>query len=107
MFRVPSSHLTEKICLYACACVLALAPGARAQEVPPYPPAQQEASEPPPYIALVDGAATVERDGQSQPAVANVPFVPGDRLRTTTGRVELLFPDGTALDVDRSSAVDL
>ena len=33
--------------------------------------------------------------------------MPGDHLRTTTGRVDVLFPDGTALDVDEHSAVDL
>ena len=63
--------------------------------------------EAPAHIAFVDGSATVDRDGQSQPASLNAPFVPGDRLRTTTGRVEVLFPDGTVLDVDQYTAVDL
>src|SRR5437660_19828 len=60
----------------------------------------------PAHIAFVDGSASVDRDGVSQPAVANVPFEPGDRLRTVAGRVEVLFPDGTALDVDQNSAID-
>src|SRR5947208_11917565 len=63
--------------------------------------------EAPAYLAVVDGAATVERDGVAARAVVNAPFVPGDRLRTARGRVEVLFADGTALDVDESSAVDL
>jgi len=61
---------------------------------------------PPPHIAFVDGNATIERDGLSEPAAANAPFEPGDRLRTAAGRVEVLFPDGTVLDVDQNSAVD-
>jgi hypothetical protein len=98
--------------LYGCALAFVLAVGVRAQDAVP-PPAQdatgtQEANGPAPaYIALVDGAATVERDGQSREATPNVPFVPGDHLRTTTGRVEVLFPDGTALDVDQYSGLDL
>ena len=92
---------------YACAVTLVCAVGARAQDVPPIGSVQDVGGSPPAYIALVDGAATVERDGQSRAATPNVPFVPGDHLRTTTGRVEVLFPDGTALDVDQYSGVDL
>jgi hypothetical protein len=71
-----------------------------------YPP-EVPAAAAPAHVSLVDGAATVERDGQSQPATVNAPFVPGDRLRTTTGRAELIFADGSVLDVDQYSAVDL
>ena len=38
---------------------------------------------------------------------AGVPFLPGDRLRTTGGRIEVLFPDGSALEIDEYSSVDL
>ena len=61
----------------------------------------------PAHIAVVDGAATIARDGRLMPATADAPFVSGDRLRTTAGRVEVTFPDGTTLDVDEQSAVDL
>ena len=81
-------------------CALVGAHIVRAQEPP-----NAEAS--PAYIAVVDGAATLERDGVAQAAAVNEPFVPGDRIRTAAGRVEVLFPDGTALDVDEHSAVDL
>src|SRR5438445_4740287 len=66
----------------------------------------QDATPPPGHIVIVDGSATIEREGQAEAAVANLPFVPGDRLRTTSGRVEVLFPDGTALDVDELTSVD-
>ncbi|PYR45164.1 MAG: hypothetical protein DMF95_21385 [Acidobacteria bacterium] len=77
--------------------VVAVAIGgvARAQE--PLPPA---------YLAVVEGTATLERDGEAQPAVVNMPFVPGDRLRTAAGRVEIDFPDGTTIEVAAYSEVE-
>ena len=69
-------------------------------------PARAQAP-PPAYIAWIDGSATLERDGVEETATANAPFVSGDRLRTTRGRADILFPDGTALDVDESSEIDL
>src|SRR5436309_10567268 len=76
--------------------VVAVAIGgvARAQE--PLPPA---------YLAVVEGTATLERDGEAQPAVRDMPFVTGDRLRTEAGRVEIDFPDGTAIEVGAYSEV--
>jgi hypothetical protein len=61
----------------------------------------------PAHIALVDGAAAIDRDGESFDAVANAPLVQGDRLRTDAGRAEVLFPDGAALDLDEYSSVEL
>jgi hypothetical protein len=69
--------------------------------------AEVPAAAAPAHIAFVDGSATVERDSQSQPAVTNAPFVPGDRLRTMGGRAEVLFPDGTVLDADDNTVLDL
>jgi hypothetical protein len=66
----------------------------------------QEAAAPPAYLAAVEGTVTLERDGEVQPAVRNMPFVPGDRLRTEAGRVEIDFPDGTAIEVDPYSEVE-
>lgn len=68
---------------------------ARAQDVPP-----------PAYLAVVEGAATVERDGALLPATVNMPFVPGDRLRTTNGRVQIAFPDGSAIEVAEDSEIE-
>lgn len=62
---------------------------------------------PPVYLAVIDGPATLERDGDAQSAVTGMPIVPGDRIRTARGRVELLFPDGTALDIDEFTVVEL
>ena len=44
----------------------------------------------PAHLSYVDGAATLEREGQTETAVSGMPFVPGDRLLTTRGRIEVL-----------------
>jgi hypothetical protein len=68
--------------------------------------AQAQDAQPPAYLALVTGDATLERGGESEPATANMPFVAGDRLRTGAGRVEIAFPDGTAIEVGEYSEVE-
>jgi hypothetical protein len=62
---------------------------------------------PPPYLAVVEGAANIDREGDVQPAAQNMPLLPGDRVSTLSGRVEILFPDGSALDLDQFSSVEL
>lgn len=61
----------------------------------------------PAHVARVDGQVTLERDGAAQPAAVNLALLAGDRVRTARGRVEVLFADGSALDLDEGSAVDL
>ena len=112
MIAQPFLPSNMKAFLYATALSLLLTPATVAgQSVPTDPRDAADASviaaTVPAHIAVVDGGATVERDGLVQPAASNAPFVPGDRLRTSRGRVELLFPDGSALDVDEESTVDL
>jgi len=67
----------------------------------------QNGDQPPPHIDFVEGAATLEREGQADSAAPGMPLVAGDRVRTDGGRVELIFPDGTALDVDEYTSIDL
>src|SRR5438270_556870 len=67
------------------------------------PPTQTQADaefDAPAYIAVIDGAATLERDGRIESAPLNMPLVSGDRLRTTDGRVEVRYADGGRLFVD-------
>src|SRR5262245_2974919 len=66
--------------------------------------AQQEPV--PAYLAIVEGNATLEREGEVVPAEQNMPFVQGDRLRTQDGRVQIVFPDGTAIEVAENSEVE-
>jgi uncharacterized membrane protein YgcG len=61
----------------------------------------------PAHIAVVDGAVWLERDGHRDAADENVPLLAGDRLVTDRGRSEILFSDGSALDVDEQTSVDL
>src|SRR5262249_46949740 len=61
----------------------------------------------PPHIAYVDGAVKLERDSQVEKAVLNMPIIDGDRLTTTAGRIEVLLPDGTTLDLDEFSIIDI
>ena len=70
----------------------------------------QDADQPtnaPAHLSFVDGSATLEREGQAETAVSGMPFVPGDRLQTTRGRVEVLFTDGSALAVDEFTTIEL
>jgi hypothetical protein len=80
---------------FAAALWVALSSPALAQDQPP-----------PAYLAVVEGVATLERNGESEPAVRDMPFVEGDRLRTENGRVEIQFPDGTAIEVAEYSLVE-
>src|SRR5262245_18360436 len=43
---------------------------------------------PPAHITHVEGEGTLDREGQVEPVAVNMPIVPGDRLRTTSARVE-------------------
>ncbi len=60
----------------------------------------------PAHISVVDGAASLERDGQSESAPASMPLLAGDRIRTQNGRVEILFDDGSTLHLDGNTLVD-
>src|SRR5207248_11269918 len=59
------------------------------------------------YIAVVEGTATLDRDGDQQVAVVNMPLIAGDRLRTDDGRVEIRFPDGTGMEVGARSEIEM
>ena len=97
---MPSSRVSRFLGL-AGVCVIAAARGSGTSA--------QEAfdASAPAHIRHVEGSATLERDGQIEAVTVNLPVVAGDRLRTSAGRVEILFPDTTALDVDEDSDVDV
>ena len=69
-------------------------------------PAFAQNDVPPAYVAVLDGDVTLIRDGQPSPAPVNMPVVAGDRLVTAAGGAEVLFPDGTALDMDQGTVSD-
>jgi hypothetical protein len=61
----------------------------------------------PAHIATVQGTAMLERNGAGEPALENMPLLEGDRIKTDTARLEVLLPDGSVLDLDRQTTVDL
>src|SRR6266852_8170490 len=67
--------------------------------------AQDAAGPPPAHISFVEGTAQVEHGGEWETAVINLPLVEGDRVRTGAGRVQVLFPDGTSIDLDPYSEI--
>jgi hypothetical protein len=69
--------------------------------------AQDSYDGPPPHLSVVQGTVTLDREDAAEPATSGVPMVPGDRLRTERGRAQLLFPDGSAIDLDEYSAIEL
>src|SRR3954469_16352548 len=91
------------------ALAVLLCPGAAfGQTPPPATPPQTDAQyDTPAYVAVVDGAATLERDGRIESVPLNMPLVSGDRLRTADGRVEVRFADGGRLHVDVRTTVDV
>ena len=68
--------------------------------------AAQGSTVPPAHVSAVDGAATLERNGEAEQVVLNMPVVEGDRVRTSAGKVQILFPDGSAVDLDPDSDVE-
>jgi hypothetical protein len=80
------------------AAVLAWVPLAHAQDQLPQPPA---------HVALVDGRVTLDREGITETLTGGMPFLPGDRIQTTNGRAEVMFPDGSVLDIDEFSSIEL
>ena len=88
---------------FLAATLLLLLPAAARAQVQPVQP-------PPAYVSMVDGPAgsvTLERDGDIQAAVQNMPLVAGDRLRTANGRVQIQFPDGSAIELGEDSEIEM
>jgi hypothetical protein len=84
--------------------LLVCSPGVRAQDIVASSGREQT---PPANVAVVEGSVSLDREDRTETAVPNVPMIPGDRIRTDTGRAEVLFPDGTALDLDEFTSVEL
>lgn len=59
----------------------------------------------PAFVSVVDGYAELDREGQSSRDIENVPLDAGDRLRTTRGRAEVLFEDGSVIALDEHTSV--
>jgi hypothetical protein len=69
--------------------------------------AASQIAQAPAHISFVDGAVILERDGETDDSPMSMPLLAGDRVRTKSGRVEILFADGSTLHLDHNSVVDL
>jgi len=98
----------NRLASFACLAALLLAgpPPVSAQTPSGYDVSQSVVSEPPAHISVVDGTASLVRNGHPDPAPLSMPLLSGDRLRTENGRVEVLFGDGATLHLDTGSTVD-
>src|ERR1043166_3625315 len=97
---LPRPAVTFALAVLACPAI------ARAQ-FPPAFSSPSRATQPPAYVAVTEGVAFIERDGRVESTPLNMPLVAGDRLRTTEGRMEVRFADGSALDLDARTAIDM
>lgn len=98
--RHPMSRLRVALLLFVC---LLISRGALAQDVAPV----TEQAPAPAHLGFLDGSAEIEREGRSEAAVVNAPLLPGDRIRSDMGRVEVIFPDGSVLHLDNRTVVDV
>jgi hypothetical protein len=97
---MPARRPTFLFFLNAAVALLLFVGSSNAQTPEPADPQE------PAHVAYIDGAVTLEREGQAELATVNVPVVAGDRIASAAGRAEIIFPDGTVLDVDESSAIE-
>ena len=98
----------------ALAAAFTVLPVVSAQVAPPrdraaYAPAVDRdwTDEIPAHLWAVEGIVFIEREGRADAAEENLALMAGDVLRTERGRAEILFEDGSALDIDEFSRVDL
>lgn len=61
----------------------------------------------PVFVSFVEGYAELARGGQSSRDIENIPLVAGDTIRTTRGRVELLFDDGRVIALDEHTTLTM
>ena len=59
----------------------------------------------PAFVSYADGYVELDRAGRPSRDVENVPLAVGDRLRTTRGRAEILFDDGSTIALDEHSTL--
>jgi hypothetical protein len=97
------THLAHSLHIRPCAAVALAA--SMLWMVPPAA-AQETTADPPAHISFVDGTAVLERNGGTETASRSMPLLAGDRLRTDSGRIEVLFADGSTLHLDAYSVID-
>jgi hypothetical protein len=66
-----------------------------------------DVSAPPAHVVVIDGAASLTRDGREEAVVAGTALIEGDALQTDDARVEVGLADGSDLYLDAGSHADL
>jgi hypothetical protein len=99
MVRLLASSRALTVFTLGCLALVCRAPSARAQTT--------AGAQAPAHISIVEGVVGLERDGKTDDSPANMPLLAGDRVRTRSGRAEILFVDGSTLHLDNNSAIDL
>jgi hypothetical protein len=77
--------------------------GSLAQDPEPQPPAEP----PPGYIVAVEGAAVLERNNTTDDAIAGMPLMAGDRLRSEGGSLEIKWAERSTLRLARYTELDI
>jgi hypothetical protein len=67
----------------------------------------QASNAPTAHVAYVDGRVIVEHDTTAEDGIGDTPLSPGDRVRTEAGRAEILTEDGSVIDLDEDTTIDL
>jgi hypothetical protein len=66
----------------------------------------QEQTAAPAHVSIIEGTATIDRGGEVEAVALNMPVVEGDRIRTSAGRMEIVFPDGSAVELEPDSEIE-
>src|ERR1039457_3056558 len=110
----PRARLLLPITLVAVCATLPIGHAMQAPGVPPsaQAPNQNDAVQSydgpaPAHVAVVDGVATLTREGELESDLTTGPLLAGDRLTTARGRIEIVYGDGSLLDLDDNTSVDL
>jgi hypothetical protein len=95
-------NLSHRARLWVFVCLIGAASTVAAQTTP-------SPTAPPPiaHVSALDGAASLDRDGITDALTPGWPLLSGDRIRTDSGRVEVLFTDGSALHIDQATSADI
>jgi hypothetical protein len=76
--------------------VIGVVPRADAQDATPFA-----------HLSYTEGRVVVEHESTAEEVDGNTPLLAGDRVRTGDGRAEVLFGDGSLVQLDQQTTVDV
>jgi hypothetical protein len=108
-----SARPTLSACLLAATVLVAPGSAAAQASAAPWEAGQVDQSAPdwsddvPAHVSFAEGEAWLDREGTVDGAPTGVPLLAGDRVRTRSGRLEILFADGSVLSLDQDTDAEL